>query len=399
MTLSIKNPSVKFIIFVLMICTFSIGYTEYAVMGILTSIANDFHIQVSSAGLLVTAYAASVCLTGPLVTIISVKLPRKPVLLGLMAIFILSNLMSALAPNFAVLAISRILSASIHGAFFAIAMVFASEMVPPEKRAAAAASMNGGLTVALMLGVPFGSYLGDVLNWRAVFSIITALGVIGFLGLMAAVPNRKPKVIPMLMNEWGVFKHKQVLFSFAITILGYSGVFIAYTFIEPILRHSAGFSTVGITGALFAYGLGGVAGNFFAGKVPLPLLTRTMIGVMIGLIGVLAVFPYIAIYPAAAIVATFLFGACAFGTPPLLQTKVISSSEGGTTIAAAVSVSAFNLANALGAWIGGMILNRTGSYSWLFAGGALMTACGLVLSTFAHLSEKKSVYEYQVNKG
>lgn len=134
MTLSIKNPSVKFIIFVLMICTFSIGYTEYAVMGILTSIANDFHIQVSSAGLLVTAYAASVCLTGPLVTIISVKLPRKPVLLGLMAIFILSNLMSALAPNFAVLAISRILSASIHGAFFAIAMVFASEMVPPEKR-------------------------------------------------------------------------------------------------------------------------------------------------------------------------------------------------------------------------------------------------------------------------
>ncbi|MBL3648503.1 MFS transporter [Bacillus sp. RHFS10] len=397
--MSIKKPSVKFIIFVLMICTFSIGYTEYAVMGILTSIANDFHIQVSSAGLLVTAYAASVCLTGPLVTIISVKLPRKPVLLGLMAIFILSNLMSALAPNFAVLAVSRILSASIHGAFFAIAMVFASEMVPPEKRAAAAASMNGGLTVALMLGVPFGSYLGDVLNWRAVFSIITALGGIGFLGLMAAVPNRKPKVIPTLMNEWGVFKNKQVRYSFAITILGYSGVFIAYTFIEPILRHSAGFSTVGITGALFAYGLGGVAGNFFAGKVPLPLLTRTMIGVMIGLIGVLTVFPYIAIYSAAAIVATFLFGACAFGTPPLLQTKVISSSESGTTIAAAVSVSAFNLANALGAWIGGMILSGTGSYSWLFAGGALMTACGLVLSTLAHLSEKKNVYEYQVNKG
>ncbi|MEC1777489.1 MFS transporter [Bacillus mojavensis] len=397
--MSIKNPSVKFIIFVLMICTFSIGYTEYAVMGILTSIANDFHIHVSSAGLLVTAYAASVCVTGPLVTIVSVKLPRKPVLLGLMGIFILSNLLSALAPNFAVLAVSRILSASIHGAFFAIAMVFASEMVPPEKRAAAAASMNGGLTVALMLGVPFGSYLGDVLNWRVVFSIITVLGVIGFLGLMATVPNRKPKVIPMLMNEWGVFKHKQVLYSFAITILGYSGVFIAYTFIEPILRNSAGFSTVGITGALFAYGLGGVAGNFFAGKVPLPLLTRTMIGVMIGLIGVLAVFPYIAVYPAAAIFGTFLFGACAFGTPPLLQTKVLSSSENGTTIAAAVSVSAFNLANALGAWIGGIILSGTGSYSWLFAGGALMTACGLVLSTFAHLSEKKSVYEYQVNKG
>lgn len=167
----------------------------------------------------------------------------------------------------------------------------------------------------------------------------------------------------------GVFKHKQVLYSFAITILGYSGVFIAYTFIEPILRHSAGFGTVGITGA-FAYGLGGVAGNFFAGKVPLPLLTRTMIGVMIGLIGVLAVFPYISIYPAAAIVATFLFGACAFGTPPLLQTKVISSSESGTTIAAAVSVSAFNLANALGAWIGGMILSGTGSYSGCSRAGA-----------------------------
>ncbi|MCC9022505.1 MFS transporter [Bacillus nakamurai] len=391
-----KQPSVKLIIFVLMICTFSIGYTEYAVMGILTSIADDFHIHVSSAGMLVTAYAASVCLTGPIVTIFAVKLPRKPVLLGLMGIFVLANLMSVFAPNFAVLAISRVLSASIHGAFFAIAMVFASEMVPPEKRAAAAASMNGGLTVALMLGVPFGSYLGDALNWRAVFSIITVLGIIGFIGLMMTVPNRKPKVIPMLMNEWGVFKHKQVIYSFAITILGYSGVFIAYTFIEPILRNSAGFGTVGITGALFAYGLGGVAGNFFAGKVPLQLLTRTMIGVMIG---VLAIFPYVAVFPAAAVSATFLFGACAFGTPPLLQTKVISSSESGTTIAAAVSVSAFNLANALGAWIGGLILSGTGSYSWLFAGGALMTALGLVLSTFAHQSEKKDVYEYQVHKG
>lgn len=135
--------------------------------------------------------------------------------------------------------------------------------------------------MALMLGVPFGSYLGDVLNWRAVFFIISVLGMIGLIGLMLVVPNRKPKVIPMLMNEWSVFKHKQVIFSFAITILGYSGVFIAYTFIEPILRDSAGFGTVGITGALFAYGLGGVAGNFFAGKVPLKLLTRTMIGVMI----------------------------------------------------------------------------------------------------------------------
>ncbi|MED4788630.1 MFS transporter [Bacillus atrophaeus] len=398
MSIKNKQASVKLIIFVLMICTFSIGYTEYAVMGILTSIADDFNIHVSSAGLLVTAYAASVCLTGPLVTIISVKLPRKPVLLGLMGVFVLSNLISVLAPNFAVLAISRILSASIHGAFFAIAMVFASEMVPPEKRSAAAASMNGGLTVALMLGVPFGSYLGDIMNWRFVFGIITILGAVGFIGLMLTVPNRKPKVIPMLMNEWGVFKQKQVLYSFAITILGYSGVFIAYTFIEPMLRNSAGFGTVGITGALFAYGLGGVAGNFFAGKVPLHLLTRTMIGVMIGLIGVLSVFPYMAVYPAAAILATFLFGACAFGTPPLLQTKVISSSNSGTTIAAAVSVSAFNLANALGAWIGGIILSGTGSYHWLFAGGALVTALGLVLSTFAHFSEKKSVYQYEINK-
>ncbi|MDF4192033.1 MFS transporter, partial [Ligilactobacillus salivarius] len=156
-------------------------------------------------------------LTGPIVTIIAVKLPRKPVLLGLMGIFVLANLMSVFAPNFAVLAISRILSASIHGAFFAIALVLASQMVPPENRSAAAASMNGGLTVALMLGVPFGSYLGDALNWRAVFFIISVLGMIGLIGLMLVVPNRKPKVIPMLMNEWSVFKHKQVIFSFAIT--------------------------------------------------------------------------------------------------------------------------------------------------------------------------------------
>lgn len=248
------HAPVKLIIAIFMICTFSIGFTEYVVMGILTSISKDLSVPISSTGLLVTAYAGSVCLTGPIVTILSVKMPRKPVLIGLMSVFVLSNALSFLAPNFTVLLISRILSASIHGAFFATTMVFVSEMVPPEKRAAAAASMNGGLTIALMLGVPFGSYLGDLFNWRIVFLMIAFLGLIGLAGIWLTVPHRKPKVVPKLIHEWDVFKNKQVLFSFAITIFGYSGVFIAYTFIEPMLRHSAGFGSLGITAALFAYG-------------------------------------------------------------------------------------------------------------------------------------------------
>ncbi|WP_026588779.1 MULTISPECIES: MFS transporter [Bacillus] len=383
------NTPVKLIIMIFMICTFSIGFTEYIVMGILTSISNDLSIPISSTGLLVTAYAGSVCLTGPIVTILSVKLPRKPVLLGLMGIFIIANTLSIFAPNFTVLLISRILSASIHGAFFATTMVFVSEMVPPEKRAAAAASMNGGLTIALMLGVPFGSFLGDLFNWRVVFAMVACLGLIGFIGILMTVPHRKPKVVPKLIHEWGVFKNKQVLFSFAITIFGYSGVFIAYTFIEPMLRHSAGFGSLGITASLFAYGFGGVVGNFYAGKVPFHLLTRTMIGVMIALMSILAVFPFVTGHPAGAIIVTFLFGAGAFGTVPLLQTKVVAASEYGTTIATSVSIAAFNLANALGAWIGGLILNASGYYTYLATGGALMTLCGLMLTMFAYASEKR----------
>lgn len=228
------HAPVKLIIAIFMICTFSIGFTEYVVMGILTSISKDLSVPISSTGLLVTAYAGSVCLTGPIVTIFSVKMPRKPVLIGLMSVFVLSNALSFLAPNFTVLLVSRILSASIHGAFFATTMVFVSEMAPPEKRAASAASMNGGLTIALMLGVPFGSYLGDLFNWRIVFLMIACLGLIGLAGIWLTVPHRKPKVVPKLIHEWDVFKNKQVLFSFAITIFGYSGVFIAYTFIEPM---------------------------------------------------------------------------------------------------------------------------------------------------------------------
>ncbi|MCY7914308.1 MFS transporter [Bacillus haynesii] len=387
------HAPVKLIIAIFMICTFSIGFTEYVVMGILTSISKDLSVPISSTGLLVTAYAGSVCLTGPIVTIFSVKMPRKPVLLGLMSVFVLSNALSFLAPNFTVLLISRILSASIHGAFFAATMVFVSEMVPPEKRAAAAASMNGGLTIALMLGVPFGSYLGDLFNWRIVFLMIVCLGLIGLAGIWLTVPHRKPKVVPKLIHEWDVFKNKQVLFSFAITIFGYSGVFIAYTFIEPMLRHSAGFGSLGITAALFAYGFGGVVGNFYAGKVPFHLLTRSMIGVMIALMAILAAFPFVSGHPAGAIIVTFLFGAGAFGTVPLLQTKVVAASEHGTTIATSVSIAAFNLANALGAWIGGLILNASESYTYLATGGALMTMCGLTLTMLAYVSEKRQVKE------
>jgi predicted MFS family arabinose efflux permease len=380
-----------------MICTFSIGFTEYVVMGILTSISNDLNVPISTTGLLVTAYAGSVCLTGPVVTMISVKLPRKPVLLGLMGMFVLANAISVIAPNFPILLSSRIFSASIHGAFFATAMVFVSEMVRPEKRTVAAASMNGGLTLALMIGVPFGSYLGDLLSWRIVFLMITILGFIGFLGILLTIPHRKPTVVPKLMHEWGVFKNKQVIYSFAITIFGYSGVFIAYTFIEPMLRDLGGFESFSITLALFAYGFGGVVGNYYAGKVPVHLLTRTMIGVMIGLMCILGVFPLLVSSPLSILIATFFFGACAFGTAPLLQTKVISASGYGTTIATSVSISAFNLANALGAWIGGMILEGFGSYTWLATGGAIVSTLGLLLTMFAYSSEKRSVEEaYEV---
>ncbi|MFP7492242.1 MFS transporter [Terribacillus saccharophilus] len=389
MSITSRQFEPKTVIAVLMICAFSIGTTEYVVTGVLSHIAKDLGVTIASAGLVVSMYALGVAVFGPLMTTLSVKLPRKPMLLLFMLIFIISNIISATAPNFGVLLVSRVTSAFIHGPFFALSFVMASELVEPRKRVQAIAAVNGGLTIAIMIGVPFGAYLGSLIEWRLVFWLIALLGVIGLIGLLICAPNTKPAEAPRIKQELSVFRHKQVLLTIAIIIFGYSGVFTAYTFIEPLLRSVTGFGGIGIMISLFFFGMGSVIGNFSTPKLAGSNVTRTLIYVFAILTAILLLFPLATPYSITAVLIIGLFGAGAFGTTPLLQSKIVMAAVEGPTIAAAASVSAFNLANAAGAYIGGLVLDANLGYTWLSLIGAGISIIGILISAISYREEKK----------
>ncbi|GAA0599272.1 hypothetical protein GCM10009001_14450 [Virgibacillus siamensis] len=240
------------ILIVFMLGTFAIGMAEYVVTSLLTQFAADLNVAVSTTGLLLSVYAISVAVFGPLLRIITIKFSPKPLLLALMGIFIVSNVIAATAPNFEVLLLSRLLSAAMHAPFFGLCMSIAVQISTPEKRTRAIAAVQGGLTIAVMIGVPFGSFLGGAFDWRLVFSFIAILGIISFAGLSIVTPNVKPAEAPQLKKELGIFKNKNVLMVIAIIVFGFSGVFTAYTFIEPMLREFAGFGITGVTAGFFS---------------------------------------------------------------------------------------------------------------------------------------------------
>ncbi len=316
------QASRKTVLAVFMISTFAIGMTEYVVTGLLTQFAADLNVAVSTTGLLLSVYAISVAIFGPILSMITIKISAKPLLVGFMSLFIISNIIAATAPNFEVLLLSRLFSAIMHAPFFGLSMSIAVNISKPEKRPSAIAAVQGGLTIAVMLGVPFGSYIGGMFLWRYVFWFIASLGIIALIGLILVTPNLKPEVIPKLREELRIFKNKNVLFVIAIIIFGFSGVFTAYTFIEPMLHEFSGFGVKGITIGFLCFGTGAVIGNFISGKISPALLTERLILVLIILASVLALFTFLIQIPALAFVMCFLFGAGTFGTTPISIQKL-----------------------------------------------------------------------------
>ncbi|HDR7992359.1 TPA: MFS transporter [Bacillus cereus] len=371
--------------------------SEYVAMGILSVVSTDLNVSITETGLLVSLYAMSVTIFSPILTILFLKFPQKYVLLIMMGIFIFGNLLSAVTTTFILLVISRVIAASMHGSFFAVAMVLASEIVPYEKRTQAISTINIGLTLALMLGVPFSSYLAALIGWRFVYAFIAIFGMIGFIGILRVVPIIQPVKVPKFNQEMKIFKNRDVIFSFIIIIFSSSGVFIVYTFIEPMLRKSAGFYAVGVASGLFCFGVGGVLGNYFCGRVQTQKLIRILARIMISLTVVLFLFPIALTNKISTFLIIILFGAGLFGYVPLLQTKIINAARAGRTLAASVSVSAFNLANALGAWIGGTVLVTTNSYKLLPIFGSAITFLAfftILINIYMDKRREKKKWDY-----
>ncbi|QQK78310.1 MFS transporter [Salicibibacter cibarius] len=389
----------KTILTIFMLGTFGVGMTEYVVTGLLTQFAEDLNVDVSTTGLLLTVYAISVAIFGPLLRIITIKFPPKPLLVGLMAIFVASNIMAATAPNFDVLLLSRLTSAAMHAPFFGLCMSLAMNMSPPEKRTGAIAMVQGGLTIAVMLGVPFGSFLGGMFDWRFVFWFMAILGFITLIGLATVTPNTKQSEAPNLKKELGIFKNKNVLMVIAIIIFGFSGVFTAYTFKEPMLREFADFGVTGVTAGLFFFGLGAVIGNFASGNIHPNRLTERLITVLGLLAIVLAMFTSILQFSVLAFVMAFLFGAGTFGTTPILNTKIILAAKEAPSLSGTIAASVFNLANAIGAALGSLLLSAGLTYTMITFVAAGMIAFGMFLTILTHKVEDKSLFQGEEVRG
>ncbi|AIC96206.1 MFS-type transporter yfhI [Shouchella lehensis G1] len=383
----------RIVLTIFMLGTFAIGMTEYVVTGLLTEFARDLDVAVSTTGLLLSVYAISVAVFGPLLRIITIKYPPKPLLIGLTALFVISNIIAATAPTFEVLLLSRLLSATMHAPFFGLAMMMAINMSLPEKRTQAIAIVQGGLTIAIMIGVPFGSFIGGLVDWRLVFWFLVLLGTLVLIGLLLFVPNEKQTVTPHLRSELKALANKNVLWVLAIIVFGFSGVFTAYTFKEPMLREFAGFGVPGVTLGLFFFGLGAVIGNFTSGRVPPRLLTKTLMASLVALAVVLFAFTFLLQSPVLAIVSCFLFGAGTFGTTPLLNAKVILAAKEAPMLSGTIAASIFNVANALGASLGTLFLNMGYSFTMItfVAGGIILF--GLVLTIITSKVEDKALYE------
>jgi len=361
---------------------FGIGLTEFVIAGLLPEVAADFRLSEAAAGWLISGYALSVAVGAILITAAVTRVPRKTALIGLMVLFIAGNLISALAPTYGIMLLGRIVAALCHGAFFGIGAVVAGSLVRPEKKAGAIAIMFTGLTLANVLGVPFGTFLGQALGWRSTFVAITIIGVIALLGIVFLVPKptRETAHVSNLRGELSAFRSGQVWLSIAVTVLGFGGMFGAFTYIAFTLTRVTGFPSGAVPWLLILFGVGLFAGNLLGGKAAERRLDRTLIVLLIGLTLVLVGFALTATYPIAVIVALLLMGAFGFGTVPGLQTRVMLYAQGAPTLASSSNIAAFNVGNALGAWIGGLTISAgLGFTSPLWAGAAITAGAVIVM--------------------
>jgi DHA1 family inner membrane transport protein len=334
-------------LYALTVGAFGIGVTEFVIMGLLLQVSADLGVSVPTAGLLMTGYALGVFVGAPLLTLATRRLPRKTTLLVLMALFTLGNLACALAPSYWLLMAARVVTALAHGTFFGVGSLVATSLVPPQRKASAIAVMFTGLTIATLLGVPFGSWLGLALGWRATFWAVSAVGLLALVVLALVEPGP-------LSEEFAVLARPQVQLGLLMTVLGFGGVFAVFTYIQPILIDLAGYDEAAVSPILLVFGAGLVVGNILGGRWADRSLPPTLLGTLAFLSLVLAVAGLAFHDRIGAVAAAFLLGAAAFATVAPLQMRVLQQAGGaGQGLASSLNIAAFNLGNAFGAWLAG----------------------------------------------
>ncbi|MDL2406981.1 MFS transporter [Rhizobium calliandrae] len=383
-------------IFALTIAAYAIGTTEFVIVGLLPTVATDLNIALPLAGLIVSVYALGVTFGAPILTALTGKIERKPLLLGLMALFILGNTVAALSPSYEILLVARVLAAFAHGVFFSVGSTIAADLVPENRRASAIAMMFMGLTVAIVTGVPLGTYIGQVFGWRATFWAVAALGIVAFVAIVALLPHNLKKAPPAsLLDQVRVLGSGRLLIVFAMTALGYGGTFVAFTFLAPILQEITGFSERSVSLILVLYGIAIAIGNIAGGRIANHNPVKALIGLFILQAIVLVILTFTAVSPVLAIVTLAALGFLQFGNVPGLQLYVVKLAKehrpGAVDVASALNIAAFNLGIAIGAWLGGLVVESPmglGATPWV---GAILVAVALLLTIWSSALDRRSV--------
>ena len=366
-------------ILALAVGAFGIGTTEFAPMGLLPVIARGLSVSIPVAGLLVTAYALGVLVGAPLMTLPTSRLDRKTLLLLLMGLFTLGNLLSAIAPNYALLLAARVLTSLCHGAFFGVGSVVAARFVRGHESARATAAVFSGLTIANIGGVPFAAWVGHQIGWRAAFGGIAGLGVFALAAMVLALPSMPGRDEVNLRDELAAMRRPPVLIALLTTALGSAAMFTVFTYIAPILEGVTRVSPAFVSVALVVYGLGLTLGNVLGGRFADRALTRTLVIVLCALTGLLLVFGLTMQWRWPAIATIFAWGVATFALVPPLQARIMTLAKDAPNLASSVNIGAFNLGNAAGAALGGGVIALGLPYPWVSVAGAGMAAAALVL--------------------
>ncbi|MTD56316.1 MFS transporter [Amycolatopsis pithecellobii] len=339
----------------LAIGAFGIGTTEFVMMGVLPQAAADFGVSIPAAGYLITGYALGVVVGAPLLTVVAVRLPRKTMLLAMMALFTVGNLLFSLSPNQEFGVFFRFIAGLPHGAFFGAGAVVASSLVEPGNRAKAVSMMFLGLTMANVVGVPLGTLLGQQVGWRATFGVVAGIGVLALAAIARLVPHQG-RTEASLRSELGAFRRPQVWFALAIVTVGMGGVFASLSYVTPMLTDVAGYSPHNVTLLLALAGVGMTIGNLLGGRLADRALMPSLYFALFGLAVVLAIFTITAHSKIGAAVTIFAVGITGFMIGPMMQTRIMQKAGGTPSLVSAAVQSAFNIANSIGAYVGGLVI-------------------------------------------
>lgn len=343
---------------ILALSAFAIGTTEFVIMGLLPEVAVDLGVSIPGAGWLVTGYALGVAIGAPFMALATARLPRKAALVALMGVFIVGNLLCALASDYNVLMFARVVTALCHGAFFGIGSVVAANLVPANRRASAVALMFTGLTLANVLGVPLGTALGQVYGWRSTFWAVTVIGVIALIGLIRYLPTKRDEERLDMRAELRALKGAGIWLSLSMTVLFSASMFALFTYVAPLLGDVTGVSPRGVTWTLLLIGLGLTLGNILGGKLADRRLGATLVGVFAAMAIICTALSWTSSALIPAEITLFLWATAAFAAVPALQVNVVSFGKAAPNLVSTLNIGAFNLGNALGAWVGGSVIDH-----------------------------------------